>query len=386
MKARVVHLITKLELGGAQGNTLHTVRCLDRSRFSVALWAGDGGILNEEAAAIPELSFELIPPLVREINPLRDLQALLILRQKLKAEIKQFAPLPVILHTHSSKAGILGRLAGRLAGVRRLVHTYHGFGFNPTQPGPLRALFIGLERWAGGMSRALIAVSRANLEQAVALGFCPREKIRLIRSGVALENFTRRNIDRPAKRRELGLKPDSPMVLMVACLKPQKSPLDFVRIAKQVTAAAPEVEFVLAGDGELRPELEALVRELGLTERFHLLGWRRDIPELLWAADLLVLTSRWEGLPRVYPEALAAGLPVVGTAVDGAAEAVTEGETGYLFAPGDVAGMAGRVIALLRDPEQRARLSAAGPKRVAEFDIRRLVPAQEALYEELLSA
>jgi glycosyltransferase involved in cell wall biosynthesis len=384
MKARVVHLITKLEMGGAQANTLHTVRRLDRSRFSVALWAGDGGVLNPEAAAIPDLSFEIIPPLAREINPVRDLQALGVLRRKLKAEIKQFAPRPVILHTHSSKAGILGRLAARLAGVPAVVHTYHGFGFNPTQPGPLRGFFIGLERLAGGMSHALIAVSRANLEEAVRLGFGPREKIRLIRSGIAVENFTPRTFDRPAKRRELGLKPDAPVVTMVACLKPQKNPLDFARLAKQVAAAVPEAEFVLAGDGELRPDLESLVRELGLFGRFHLLGWRRDIPELLWVSDLLVLTSRWEGLPRVYLEALAAGLAVVGTRVDGAAEAVREGETGYLFEPGDVAGMAERVIALLRDPGERRRLAAAGRSRVEEFDIRHLVPAQEALYEELL--
>ena len=386
MKARVIHLITKLELGGAQGNTLHTVRHLDRSRFSVALWAGDGGILNQEAAAIPDLGFEIIPPLTREINPMCDLQALLVLWRKLKVEIKKSAPLPVILHTHSSKAGILGRLAARMAGVRRVVHTYHGFGFNPTQPGPLRALFIGLERLAGGLSRALIAVSRANLEEAVALGFCSREKIRLIRSGIAVADFTPRKFDRLKKRRELGLSPEAPVVIMVACLKPQKSPLDFARLAKQVAAAVPEAEFVLAGDGELRPDLETLVRELGLSKRFHLLGWRRDIPELLWASDLMVLTSRWEGLPRVFPEALAAGLPVVGTRVDGASEAVIEGETGYLFEPGDVAGMAERVIALLRDPGERRRLSAAGPGRVGEFDIRHLVPAQEALYEELLSS
>jgi glycosyltransferase involved in cell wall biosynthesis len=385
MKARVVHIITKLELGGAQGNTLHTVRHLDRSRFSVALWAGDGGILNQEAAAIPDLTFEIIPPLVREIAPGRDLQALLVLWRKLRAEMKKFAPRPVILHTHSSKAGVLGRLAAWLAGVPHLVHTYHGFGFNPAQPGLVRGLFIGLERLTGALCHALIAVSRANLEEAVKRGFGPRSKIRLIRSGIPVENFTRRAFDRAAKRRELGLPPEAPVAIMVACLKPQKSPLDFARLAKAVAAAVPEAEFVLAGDGELRPELEALLRELGLTGRFHLLGWRRDIPELLWASDLLVLTSRWEGLPRVYPEALAAGLPVVGTRVDGAAEAVSQGETGYLFEPGDLQGMAEQVIALLRDPAARARLAAAGPGRVAEFDIRLLAPAQEALYEELLA-
>ena len=385
MKARVIHLITKLELGGAQGNTLHTARRLDRARFSVALWSGDGGILNAEARAIPELDFEIIPPLAREVDPIRDAQAFFLLCRKLRAEIKKHAPLPVILHTHSSKAGILGRLAARLAGVPLVVHTYHGFGFNAFQPWPVRALYVFLERLAGKYSRALVAVSRSNLEEAVRRGLCPREKIRLIRSGVAVENFYPRPFDRAAQRREMGVKPEALLVTMVACLKPQKAPLDFARVAAKIAAAVPEAEFVLAGDGELRPALEKLAAELGLADRFHLLGWRRDVPEILWASDLLVLTSYWEGLPRVYPEALAAGVPVVGTRVDGAAEAVVDNETGFLFPPGDAAGMAEKAIALLRDPKARARLAAAGKSRVDEFDIRHLAPAQEALYEALLA-
>lgn len=386
MKARVVHLITKLELGGAQGNTLHTARHLDRSRFSVALWAGAGGLLDEEARRIPALDFEVIPELVREINPGRDLRALRALWRKLQEERKKFSPAPVILHTHSSKAGILGRLAAKFAGVPLVVHTFHGFGFNLRQPWPVRKFFIGLERLAGRISQALVAVSYANLEEAVRLGLARPEQIRVIRSGIALEDFRPRPFDRSRKRRELGIAPDSPLVLMVACLKPQKTPLDFARLAARVLKGAPEAEFALAGDGELRPELTRLAAELGIRDRFHLLGWRRDVPELMWASDLLVLTSLWEGLPRVYPEAHAAGLAVVGTRVDGAAEAVKDGENGYLFEPGDLAGMAGAVIGLLRDPEKRRRLGEAGRAAVDEFDIRRLAPAQEALYEELLAA
>jgi len=386
MKARVVHLITQLELGGAQGNTLHTVRLLDRSRYSVALWAGDGGILEEEARQIPDLDFEVIPALRREVSPVQDLRALVILRSKLKQEMKRFAPAPVILHTHSSKAGILGRLAARLAGAPLVVHTYHGFGFNRGQSWPVRRFYIGLERLTGRMSRALVAVSYANLEEAVRLGLARREQIRVIRSGIAPQDFRPRPFDRLNLRRELGVSPESALVTMVACLKPQKSPLDFARLAARVLKEAPDAEFALAGDGELRPELERLAAELGIRERFHLLGWRRDVPELLWASDVLVLTSLWEGLPRVYLEAHSAGLPVVGTRVDGAAEAVKDGENGYLFEPGDIAGMASAVIELLCDPAQRRRLGEAGRARVDEFDIRHLVPAQEALYEELLAA
>jgi glycosyltransferase involved in cell wall biosynthesis len=200
-----------------------------------------------------------------------------------------------------------------------------------------------------------------------------------------VDEFRPRPFDRVAKRRELGIGAESFLITMVACLKPQKSPLDFLRLADRVSQALPEAEFVLAGDGELRPAVERMITKRGLRGRFHLLGWRRDVPELLWASDLLVLTSRWEGLPRVYPEALAAGLPVVGTRVDGAAEAVQDGETGYLFEPGDIAGMAEAVLSLFQDPERRRRMGEAGRRRVAEFDIQRLAPAQESLYEELLA-
>lgn len=385
MKARVIHLITKLELGGAQQNTLHTVRFLDRGRFSVALWTGAGGILTEEAGQIPNLDFAIIPGLVREINPFQDLRALMGMTRRLRLEVKKSAPTPVILHTHSSKAGILGRVAAWLAGVPVVIHTYHGFGFHPRQARPVRWFYIALEKLTGRLSQALVAVSYANLETAVRLGLARRDQIRVIRSGVALEEFRPRPFDRPAKRRELGIGEESLLVTMVACLKPQKGPLDFVRLADRVLKKVPSAEFALAGDGELRPAVERMVAELGLKERFHLLGWRRDVPELLWASDLLVLTSRWEGLPRVYPEAMAAGLPVVGTRVDGSAEAVKDGETGYLFEPGDIAGMAAAVSSLLADPERRRRLGEAGQRRVHEFDIQHLVPAQEALYEELLA-
>ena len=383
MKARVIHLVTKLELGGAQQNTLYTVGHLDRERFSVALWAGDGGILNDDARAIPGLDFVIVPELVREISPKNDWAALWKLRRMLKAEAA--GGLPVVVHTHSSKAGILGRIAAWLAGVPVIIHTYHGFGFNDFQRLPVKWAYIAAEWLTGRVTDESVAVSRANLDRAVHLGLAPVGHIRLIRSGIAIADFAPRPIDRAVKRRELGLDPDLPLALMVACLKQQKCPLDFVRVAAEAIKHAPEAQFAIAGDGELRPELEAAIRDAGLANRFKLLGWRRDVPELLWCADALVLTSLWEGLPRVYPQAMAAGLPVVGTCVDGAAEAVCDGETGWLFAPHDVAGMATRLGELLNDPARAREMGAAGRARVAEFDIDLMVRQQEELYEQALA-
>jgi glycosyltransferase involved in cell wall biosynthesis len=173
------------------------------------------------------------------------------------------------------------------------------------------------------------------------------------------------------------------MVGMVACLKPQKAPLDFVRMAERVGRRFEAAHFVLAGDGELRASLEAEVARLGLGDRFHLLGWRRDIPVLLKNLSVAVLTSRWEGLPRVIPEALASGVPVVATRVDGTGEIVRDGVNGYLAEPGDVETLADRVAALLEDPARARRMGESGRAGVEEFDIDGMVRIQESIYEEL---
>ncbi|MFO8055861.1 MAG: glycosyltransferase family 4 protein [bacterium] len=385
MQARVVHIITKLELGGAQQNTLYTVRHLDRSRFSVALYCGDGGLLNDEAAGIPDLDFDVVPELVREVRPWKDLNALWQLRSILKDEVQR-SGLPVIVHTHSSKAGVLGRWAAWLAGVPVIIHTYHGFGFNDYQSSPKRFAFLAAERVTAKITDYIIAVSQANLDKALKLSLADPVGSGLIRSGIRIDEFERADADKGRIKRELGVPEEAPLVLMVACLKPQKNPVDFVKMAEMVSARVPEARFAVAGDGELRSEMEEAVRARGLEDRVLLLGWRRDVPELLWASQVLVLTSLWEGLPRVYPQAMAASVPVVGTRVDGASEAVADGVNGWLVPPGDVNGLVDYVTELLKDPEAARALGEAGRRKVDEFDIDLMVRQQEELYTRLLSA
>jgi glycosyltransferase involved in cell wall biosynthesis len=146
----------------------------------------------------------------------------------------------------------------------------------------------------------------------------------------------------------------------------------------------PDAWFAIAGDGELRPELEAAIAKAGLQDRFKLLGWRRDVPELMWVSDLLVLTSLWEGLPRVFPQAMSAGLAIVGTRVDGGPEAVVDDVNGYLLPPKDVEGVARRMVELLKNDDKRARMGRKGSEMVAEFDIHKMVRDQEQLYQRLL--
>jgi len=376
-RIRVCHIITLLELGGAQQNTLHTVANLDRSRFEPILVAGRGGILDGEARRIAGLETLFLRDLVREVDPVRDLGALV----RLTAFLRERRP--EIVHTHSSKAGILGRWAAFLAGVPVIIHTIHGFGITPEQGRALRWLFQSLESATSAVTTRFLAVSKANLEEGVAAGLFPREKAVLVRSGVDLASF-RNGASQGNLRDALGIPPSAPVAGMVACLKPQKAPLDYVAVAERVARRVPGAHFLLVGDGELRPRVEEAVVRSGLGGRFHILGWRRDIPSILKNLSVLVLTSLWEGLPRVVPEAMAAGLPVVATRVDGTPEAVREGETGYLADPHDIETLAERVTGLLVDPALARRMGERALEEAGEFDIDAMVRRQESVYRQVL--
>ena len=214
-----------------------------------------------------------------------------------------------------------------------------------------------------------------------------RAGVKLIRSGIRSSSRRFGNEDAVNMRKSLGVSESAALVGMVACLKPQKAPLDFVQIAARVRNEIPDVRFLLVGDGELRSDVEMLIHTLGLERTVILAGWRRDIPEILNALDVFVLTSRWEGLPRAVLESLVAGIPVVATAVDGTVEAleeIAEGTRGYLVAPGDLSTMADRVVGIInRQPDVPAKLRGGGVLP-DEFDIDMMVRQQVQLYDELL--
>jgi glycosyltransferase involved in cell wall biosynthesis len=378
MPPAVCHIITKLELGGAQQNTLFTVSHLDPARFRAVLVTGEPGLLDDEARKLPGVEFHQIPSLARALRPLSDLRALVALTRLLR-KLK-----PAIVHTHSSKAGILGRLAARLAGVPVIIHSIHGFGFTRDQSWPVRRTLIALECLVAKITTRFFAVSEANRQLGVELGFFPADRCAVIRSGVDLAAIRKTGVDTTAKKRELGLEPGRPVVGMVAPMKPQKAPLDFVRVAAKVAARKPDTQFLFVGDGELREAMEEEITRLGLVKAFRLAGWRRDVPAIMRCLDIFVLTSRWEGLPRVYLEALASGVPVVGTRVDGSAEVVRDGINGYLLAPGDVQGLADKVLSLLANPTLAADMGRRGESLPSEFDIHDMVRLQEAEYDRLL--
>lgn len=378
MRRKIFHVITKLELGGAQKVTLMTLERLPRDRYELGLITGPEGILVNWANQIPDLTRFWIPNFVREVRPIQDSITLLKLWNLFRRER------PHIVHTHSSKAGILGRLAARLAGVPVIFHTYHGFGFNDFQPRLIKTFYIWLERTIGKVTNQAVIVSYANAKRAEASGIVANNNWILCRDAISLEQFMQPG-PRRTKLSDWNIPEDRVVVGMVACFKPQKSPVDFVEVAARVLKVTDRVHFIMAGDGELRPAVEARISELCISRYITLLGWQKDMPEVYRNLDVVVLTSLWEGLPCVFSEAMAAGLPIVATNVDGAREAIIDGDTGFLHGPHDVDGMAKSVLKLVEDPALRLAMGRRGNSRVTEFDISTSVAALESAYQKWLA-
>jgi glycosyltransferase involved in cell wall biosynthesis len=292
---------------------------------------------------------------------------------------------PDVVHTHSSKAGILGRFAARRERVQSVVHTVHGFGFTPLQPPPTRFVFRTLERALARWTDHFITVSESDRRRGVELGLFPAERASVIRAGIDLEAF-RSAAGGDAVRVALGIPPTALLVTQVGNFKPQKAPLDFVRMAAAVASQVPDVWFVMVGDGPLRTAAEELARSLGVAEHMVFCGWWDDVTALLDATTVSVLTSVHEGLPCSVVEALAAGVPVVATAVDGTVEVIGSGVNGFLAPVGDVDALATGVRGILQDPVMRERMAAAARDGLDQFDRDAMVRQQEELYRWIGSA
>ena len=380
---RVIHPITRLILGGAQQNTMDTCTYLSRSRFETSIVSGpDTGTEGELISEVRKrgISLNIIPELVRELDVVNDFLAL----KKMVAYFK--AEKPHIVHTHSSKAGILGRWAARITGVPVIVHTVHGWGYHGHQNFFERNLFKFLERMTEKITDKLIVVSYLNAEKGLRDEIGSAEKYTTIHSSINLDNFTNVSCDTAALRKQLGLPPEGPVVGTVGRLSPQKNPYDFVKVAAAVKQQIPGARFIFVGDGPLRSQTERLIRELDLSRDIFLLGLRKDIPSLLRCMDVFILTSLWEGLPRVIPQAMAAGLPVVANAVDGVCEVIEDGINGFLIPPKNVSFMAKRITQLLTDTALRENMCAQGREKAeTEFSLWEMIDRIERLYEELLT-
>ncbi len=371
-------------MGGAQGNTLHTVRHLDKSRFDAELWAGQGAYWDSAAESDigKEGRLHFFRHLVRPVHPLFDYFAYRDLKKRL------LQTKPAIVHTHSSKAGILGRLAAFAANVPIVIHTFHGFGFNDRQNSVVFWFYVWLERLAARRTTALVFVSRSNMETARQLKIGDPMKYSLIRSGIPVEAVRKEAAaaDKEAVRRELGIPAKAPLVTTIGPFKPQKNLPDFIKAARLIHEEMTDAHFLLVGDGALRPELQQQIHALGLEDVFHLPGWRRDIPNVLAATSVFGLTSLWEGLPRSMVEAMVAGIPVVCYDTDGVRDLLGQGG-GVLIPQGKVETFARETLALLRDAGKREKTARLAKDLIGrDFDIDDMVRRQENLYADLLKA
>lgn len=379
---RVLHVITRLIVGGAQENTLLTAIGQRRLGMDVTLLAGpDPGPEGDLHGAAREggVALHILPRLVRPIRPLNDLIALFQIYRFMKARAFD------VVHTHSSKAGILGRIAARMAGVETVVHTLHGLVFHPYQSPWKNALYIRLKRIAAPLSDAIIGVSQKTIDGALAAGIGRPEQYVKIFSGMELEPFLEvsSRLTVSEARRRLRIPEAAPVVGKVARLFPLKGHGDFFEAAARIAAREPECQFLLVGDGILRGELEEKARRLGIEDRTVFAGLvpPEEVPLYLQAMDVVVHTSLREGIARVIPQAGAAGKPVVTYELDGAPEVVRDGACGFLVPPEDVEAIAARTLELLGYPGLREEMGSRGRAFAAEhYPAARMVEAINAVY------
>ncbi len=377
---RILHVITRLDRGGSATNTLLTVAGLSGS-FRQTLVYGRTRDLPPLAAQLADrLDTVELPALVREPAPLHDLRALVALTRLMRRG--RFD----LVHTHTSKAGILGRAAGRLARVRRIVHTPHGHYFHGGYAGPaMIRLFVHLERWAATFTDRIVALTDQEARDHLRLGIGTPARFVTIPSGVELAPYEKPPEPPAAVRAALGLPPDAWLVGAVGRLEPVKGHRHLVEAVAHLAPRIPGLYLALAGDGELGPELQARVRDAGLADRVRFLGWRDDTPTLLHAFDVFAFPSLNEGMGRALVEAMAAGRPIVASRAGGIPEVLGDGEAGVLVEPGDAVALARGIERLLGDPPLRARLAEAARRRAERYGVDVMLERIAALYRELLA-
>ena len=391
-RAKVLHIITHLGVGGELDNTLLTVKGLSRDHFEVHLAAGEvemGERYSDWTERSEEYSDVLFnfPDLRRPVNFRRDLSVLRQLTKFIKSQNYE------IVHTHYAKAGLLGRIAAKRAGVPIIIHTYHTFSWKVAHTFHLSAwknfvsliierFYVILERYAASLCNALITVSELNKKEVITQKIAPSEKIITIYSGIDLNHFQVPSIDKTKLCQKFGLNPRFPIVGNVGRLSIQKSPTDFVQAAKIVLQHHPNTQFLLVGDGPL----EVLTkRSIGSESTIRMIGFQDNIPEILALLDIFALSSLWEGLGRALTEAMIMRLPVTATSVGGVPEIIIHQETGLLSAPGNPTKLADNIIWLLDHPEEASIMGDSARRKVLEdFSAAKMIERIENLYWGLL--
>ena len=386
---KLLHIITRLDMGGSAQNTLLTCRGLS-DKYEIVLVHGlsqESNMTDAEKRVVEEgvaaarakgVRFVTIDTLVRRISPIKDLWAFMSLLWLL------WKQKPFVVHTHSSKAGILGRLAAALARIPIVIHTPHGhvfYGhFNPF----FSKAFLWIEKLFAYFTDRIIALTKGEKEDYLNFSIGQSHKLLTVHSGVDVHRYMCHKIDVIEKKLALGLQPNSFVIGFVGWLFPIKGPMYLLNALSKVWVEHPEVNLVFVGKGDLDVDLRSRVLELRADDRVKFLGWRDDIETIMQVFDLLALPSLNEGMGRVVVEAMASGKPVVASNVGGIPDLVAHGQTGILVPPADEGALAEAIINLVNDPEQAKKMGVRGRLHSHRFSLAAMIEKLDAIYEDLI--
>ena len=382
-KMRVLFVITGLASGGATNVVLDLASHFNHhADFDMQLLTGP---IPPGRTDVTYLAYELgintriIPSLINHINPIVNLKAVRDIRRIMVQGSYD------IVHTHSSVGGIIGRVAAVSAGVPLIVHHVHGWGLHARTSRVHQLLYVNLERLCARFTHRLIVVCRPDIQKGLSNRIGTEDKYSLIYNGIDLEKF-HQPADGKRMHEKLGLDPECKLVGMIGRLDGQKNPLDFIRAAAIVVSRYPRVQFLIVGDGSLRPECERLIHDLNLREKVFLLGYRDDVPRIISILTVTAMSSLWEGLPIAFLESMSAGKPIVANNVDGVCDVVIDGETGFLVTPHQPSEMAERILYLLNNETLCREMGHVAQECASYFSRQRMVAQVESLYKELHSA
>ncbi len=378
-RIKVVHLITKLEMGGAQLNTIFTFEHLDPEVFEPFLMSGDGGVLSSEVEEFCRVNkgfsgkFTIVKNLVREINPIKDIKAFFRLRKEFKL-IK-----PDIIHTHSSKAGIIGRVAGFFSKTPVIIHSVHGFSFSDYQSFLRRNIFSFVEKLISGLTTHFIFVSNNDIAIAEQKKFLRKKNYSLIRSGFPVKKFLNAGGDIEVVREKFKINSSMFVCGIIAPFKLQKGLFHLIDIASLVLEKDKNIIFFIAGDGILREKIENELKKRGIFDNFRLPGFINNIENVIPVFDIGLTTSLWEGLPQSLVQLRLSKKAIVASDIPGNNEVVADGKNGYLIDIKDHNSFASTILSLKNDPELRKSLSTYNDN-FEEWDGDFMVRSQEELY------
>ena len=391
-KIKVVHIITRFDKGGSAENTLLTVLGLNKEKYSILLIKGlslESEMSDEESLAVSEslkiaeennIKVINLPFLVRKIAPLTDLKALFTLFKILRKER------PDIVHTHTSKAGFLGRFASFLARVPIIIHTPHGHVFHSYFGPTLTKIFVIAEKILSLITDKIITLTNRERDEHIERRIAPLNKFITIHSGVDLDRFMNLNIDIKKKKKELNIPQDFYVIGTVGRLVPIKGHKYLVSAAEMIIKEFPKTVFVIVGDGFLKPILERHAEALGIRKNIIFTGWRKDVPEILYLFDILVFPSLNEGMGRVMIEGMSLGKPIVASNVGGIRDLIEDGKNGLLVPPRDSNALRKAISRLIRNKKLAEGLGKIGKMEVyPDFDASTMVKKIDNLYESLLS-